>query len=458
MKKYILAAAVTLTAAFAGCKTDGYRPDVWVEISTAAQLDAVRNNMAGNYILMNDISLADYANWAPIGMGTNWAFSGKFNGNGHKITNLTINRPEEDFVGLFRYIGGSSSSNIRDLGVEIGAGGINGGDSAGGIAGGGHAVTIINCYTTGDVTSTNCSGGIVGWLGGDSNTITGCHSTGNISAIIPASSDNDMDDAGGIAGVMWNCTTTSCYSMGNIYASELGYSGGIAGEGGNVSGGAITGCHSTGNISSDYGYAGGIVGWTYYTITNSYSAGNIYCSYYVGGIAGAMDGGTIANCYSTGDVADWLSGGIVGDVSNSTITNCYSAGNITGSAAGGIAGVEWGNNTITSCAAINPTINTTGSYGVGRIVGQIDSTLGASTITNNFALDAMTATGTAQFDASDPMSYGVSRSIEQLQMQETYSGTPVGDGLGGLGWKFGTSDAAPWKMPAGGGYPVFYWQ
>ena len=39
----------------------------------------------------------------------------------------------------------------------------------------------------------------------------------------------------------------------------------------------------------------------------------------------------------------------------------------------------------------------------------------------------------------------------------TYSDDVVGDGDGGLGWKFGGSDTAPWKMPAGG-YPILFWQ
>jgi hypothetical protein len=46
-----------------------------------------------------------------------------------------------------------------------------------------------------------------------------------------------------------------------------------------------------------------------------------------------------------------------------------------------------------------------------------------------------------------------------LNTQSTYSNTVNGDGLGGLGWKFGGNDANPWKMPAGGsGYPILYWQ
>jgi hypothetical protein len=54
-------------------------------ISTAENLSKVRNNLSLPYQLINDINL-NSANWEPIG-----TFTGKFNGNGHKIYNFTIN-------------------------------------------------------------------------------------------------------------------------------------------------------------------------------------------------------------------------------------------------------------------------------------------------------------------------------------------------------------------------------
>ena len=143
-----------------------------------------------------------------------------------------------------------------------------------------------------------------------------------------------------------------------------------------------------------------------------------------------------------------------------TITNCYSTGNISSSSSyancGGIAGeVVTGNaNTINNCAAINPAIKSTGTYAyAGRIVGNISGSL---TISNNFALNTMIATDKA-FN-TDMAYHGVDKIDAQLRTQITYSGAINGDGLGGLGWKFGNDDANPWKMPDGGGYPILYWQ
>lgn len=53
-------------------------------IYTRAELDAIRNNPGGSYILMNDIDLSG-ENWTPIPQ-----FWGTLDGNGHSIDNMTI--------------------------------------------------------------------------------------------------------------------------------------------------------------------------------------------------------------------------------------------------------------------------------------------------------------------------------------------------------------------------------
>ena len=73
-------------------------PEGYTGIYTKADLDAVRNNLAGNYILMNDIVFteADFADggdfynegagWAPIGNSpASSSFTGTFDGNGYTI-------------------------------------------------------------------------------------------------------------------------------------------------------------------------------------------------------------------------------------------------------------------------------------------------------------------------------------------------------------------------------------
>ena len=97
-------------------------------IYTADDLNAVRGGVAGydgwgldkNYLVMADIDLAGYDGgdgngWMPIGDDFTF-FTGIFIGNDHVITNLTINRPDADYQGLFGYIG--SGGRVENLGLE----------------------------------------------------------------------------------------------------------------------------------------------------------------------------------------------------------------------------------------------------------------------------------------------------------------------------------------------------
>jgi hypothetical protein len=51
--------------------------------------------------------------------------------------------------------------------------------------------------------------------------------------------------------------------------------------------------------------------------------------------------------------------------------------------------------------------------------------------------------------------HGIDKTNTQLKDPATYENAV---GSGGLGWQFGGSGEAIWKMPSGGGYPILYWQ
>ena len=85
-----------------------------MEISNWNDLDAIRYDLDGDYILVNNLdeNTAGYDEhvgvpdngWEPIGQfdeDEDMVFSGSFDGNGHKIRNLRINRPDTSYVGLF---------------------------------------------------------------------------------------------------------------------------------------------------------------------------------------------------------------------------------------------------------------------------------------------------------------------------------------------------------------------
>ena len=90
-----------------GTKDDPYR------VFNADQLNQVRNFVGKTdvyFSLEADIDMTQWIaennpsqGWLPIGGGSTSSFSGIFNGNGHTISNLWINRPNPDLfsIGLF---------------------------------------------------------------------------------------------------------------------------------------------------------------------------------------------------------------------------------------------------------------------------------------------------------------------------------------------------------------------
>jgi hypothetical protein len=83
------------TAQFLGGTGTSENP--W-QIASVAELDSVRNYPDSNFVLLNDLdfSLSKYDStksdtvWVPI-----YSFAGSFNGKGHSISNVFINRPSK---------------------------------------------------------------------------------------------------------------------------------------------------------------------------------------------------------------------------------------------------------------------------------------------------------------------------------------------------------------------------
>lgn len=101
----------------------------WVSptpVRTAADLDAMRKDLYGWYVLEADIDLSGVANWIPVGEyeadyefapGEWWrhAFKGVLDGNGHTIKGLNITELTTDKSGLF---GTVANGEIRNLKME----------------------------------------------------------------------------------------------------------------------------------------------------------------------------------------------------------------------------------------------------------------------------------------------------------------------------------------------------
>ena len=91
-------------------------------ISTADELNNMRNNLAAHYKLEADIDLSTWietnspeTGWQPIGTSAT-PFTGNFDGNGHAIENIWISMDSEN-VGFFGAVGGNVT--IKRLAIII---------------------------------------------------------------------------------------------------------------------------------------------------------------------------------------------------------------------------------------------------------------------------------------------------------------------------------------------------
>ncbi|MGL1904452.1 MAG: hypothetical protein OCC49_20130, partial [Fibrobacterales bacterium] len=101
------------------------------------------------------------------------AFTGKFNGAGFSIEDLTINRPNVNRVGLFTMIGTQGIVENLSLSVTI-----HGDDNVGAVAGNVYG-TLNNIRSKGSITGTNKVGGIAGTMLGR-DTVLNVHFSGSL--------------------------------------------------------------------------------------------------------------------------------------------------------------------------------------------------------------------------------------------------------------------------------------
>jgi hypothetical protein len=278
MKKLILLALVILmiktnlmAGGFAGGTGTAKYP---FQVSTAAQLDDVRNYMGSTYyfILINNIDLTTYLasgagwtkwgalGWLPIGTDID-PFQANFNGKGFEIIGLKFDRSGVNYLGLFGSIG--ADGDVSDLGVRSNSSfSLKGENYIGVLCGSLNSGIISDCYTVGKIAGHNYLGGLIG-----TNT----------------------------AGTIQNCKTNSDVT-GTYFI------------------GAFTGSNASGG-----------------TINNSFADGSVTASNDAGGFTGYITESTISDCYSFATVSQPVNtytifGGFAGINHRGVITNCYSTG------------------------------------------------------------------------------------------------------------------------------------
>ena len=276
--------------------------------TTAADLQGMNGNLGASYALGSDIDASATAGWVGGGFVPVGTFTGVFDGLGHTITGLTINRPGTNNVGLFGFANGAT---IRNVGLNAAT--ITGNSYVGSLAGlmDVSVSNISNSYSSSAaISGAGFVGGLVGWI------------RGNISYSYSTGSATGTGATGGLSG-----------------SNQFGQSN-------------ISNSYSSMNVSGNA--AGGLVGGNDGIISKSYSTGTVTGNY-AGGLAGQNHAGTILDSYSTGAVTGSVySGGLVGlagpnDGYVTTITNSYSTGLVSGSGTkGGLVGFNQNISAITS--------------------------------------------------------------------------------------------------------------
>ena len=252
----------------------GSSEDPW-KIATAEQLDRIRDDLTGHYILIDDIDLSGYENWMPIGTfqprsdapedaevpHPDYAFTGTFDGAGHTISNLTISCEAPMGAGLFGCASGTES-NAASIGhftlKDVNVSGFY-------LVGGAVGLQFMNCpvsdiHLEGDNKLTGMQG-IGGIVGTGFDLISDCSATADVIV-----SGDDGACAGLIAGGTTMSSIKNCQVTGGSITAEGNATWGFGALCGAPWGAAeITDCKVSGTVITVNGennrLVGGLVGF-----------------------------------------------------------------------------------------------------------------------------------------------------------------------------------------------------
>ena len=186
------------------------------------------NNIDLDCKLMNDIDFENIENLhSPIGPTDGRKYNGTFDGQGFRIKNMIINRPDTERQGFFGDLRGNPNSRglgtvIKNLIIDKSCS-ITGALRTGGITGTGQnnamEINIINCVNEASITTTaKNAGGITG--GSTSNhpiwKITNCVNTGTITALGNSNGEKESAGISGWLGDNANTRVTNCINVGIV--------------------------------------------------------------------------------------------------------------------------------------------------------------------------------------------------------------------------------------------------
>ena len=316
----------------------------YIDISTADELNQIRNNMSGNYRLVADIDFSqvsqdsgifDEFGFRPLGSGEDGrnieGFTGTLEGNGHSIIGLSIQGqvPYKN-AGLFARIEGGTVKNLNLVDCKISLG-----------------------------NKPILTGALAGYVGENTETSKeAVVDNVNVSGFVTFSAMSDVPtqniSVGGIFGYIEKARVSNCHNKADVayYSNEeerptSACSRFIGGVTGYIQGGSLSCSSNSGSVLSYRKYFGifddSVPGdW----VSAALSGLDVYDV--AGGICGVgAEDGIISECYNIGDVYTYMyntyelftlnvtshmetmSGGIVGALYRGTkVADCYNTGNM----------------------------------------------------------------------------------------------------------------------------------
>ncbi|MFC6720682.1 GLUG motif-containing protein [Halobacteriaceae archaeon SHR40] len=332
------------------------------EIADWNDLDNIRDNLGEDYVLVTDLDAESDGyddlvgdpddGWTPIGNRSN-PFTGTLDGDGYEIADLTINQPNQNYVGLF---GETDEARIVDLSATDAD--ITGDQFTGTFIGDAELTTMVDLATTGEVQGSK----MVGGLAGRSNNL---HEIRDSQSSTAVSGDNRV---GGLVGEFAEGDMMNAAATGPVSGDD--FVGGLIGRG--FFAAFIENSHATGAVS-DGSSMGGLVGQASdMTIRESYATGDVTGETSLGGLVGSNVFASVERSYATGTVdGDGRVGGLVGAVSEGgEVVDCYASGAVSGETAGGVVGITYVYDGIHTSYAVG---SVSGTETAGGLVGREDT-------------------------------------------------------------------------------------
>jgi len=323
-------------------------------------LQGLKNDVDGlAYALGRDIDASATANWSggagflPIGTA-DVPFAGTFNGLGHRITNLTINRANTDNVGLFGYASGATLSDVHLVNASV-----RGRTQVGALAG--YQDNMIErSSASGTVTGLNWTGGLVGY------------SDGIVSRSSASAAVSGTNYVGGLVGRNDRDQVISSRATGPVSGSGVRV-GGLVGD----NRASVVDSQASGAVNGGTA-VGGLVGWNEGDITGSQASGVVSGVTSVGGLVGYnANTYTVTASQATGAVSATTAnaGGLVGENDGSVVSSTASGSVQAADAAGGLVGLNGVNGTVETSRASG---GVTALINAGGLVGNNEGSVSDS--------------------------------------------------------------------------------